>query len=136
MLSLTLLDFVRPERITKSTVAVPVEAGAVILAGPLPVREPESYAHKFSCNYPTVASWLKICEEDIERGRDNHEYSKLAPMFAANDCTRIDDIPRMTTQLIRELAAEAGIDATIGLVNRVYQYAVEDVEQVKKVGRL
>ena len=87
-------------------------------------------------DYPTIANWLQICEEDFERGRDKHEYTKLAPMFAANGCTRIDDIPRMSTDSIKSLTVEAGLDVTIGLVNRVHDYAVEDVARVKHDGKL
>ncbi|KLO04585.1 hypothetical protein SCHPADRAFT_947594 [Schizopora paradoxa] len=87
-------------------------------------------------DFPLISSWLRSCEDHLERGRDKHEYSNLAPLFAENGCTRIDDIARMTTSLIRELAAEAGIQASIGLVLRVHDYAVEDVTHIKKFGML
>ncbi len=87
-------------------------------------------------DFPLIADWLKKCEKHMERGRDDHEYSKLAPVFDANGCTRIDDITRMTTELIRELAAGQGVTVTIGLVNRVHQYALEDVMYVKKYGEM
>lgn len=87
-------------------------------------------------DYPTIVTWLKTCEEDIERGRDGHEYSKLSSVFAENECTRIDDIARMSADTIKSLATEAGIAVTIGLVNRAYQYAVEDVARVKSRSRV
>lgn len=72
----------------------------------------------------------------MERGRDHHEYSKLAPVFESNGCTRIDDLTRMSAEMIKQLAVEAGVDVTIGLVYRVHQYAADDVARVKRVGRL
>ena len=82
------------------------------------------------------AKWLATCEEDLEHGRDGHQYQTLAPMFAANDCTRIDDIIRMNPTQIRDLSKEMGISASIGLVNRIFQYAQDDVAQVKVSGKL
>ncbi len=87
-------------------------------------------------DFPLIVDWLKKCKKHIECGRDNHEYSKLVPMFNANGCTRIDDVPRMTTELIWELAAAAGVIVMIGLVNRVHQYVMEDVAHLKKYGQL
>jgi len=87
-------------------------------------------------DFPRISQWLTACEEDIERGRDGHQYKSLVPLFADNECTRIDDIARMTPGVIRELSKEMGINASIGLVNRVHQYAVEDVAQVRLHGKL
>ncbi len=134
-----LLDFVRPgrkiERASAGKEEMPTDD---VREPPLPVpmRALEVRAHGGAVDFPLIVDWLKKCEKHIERGRDNHEYSKLAPMFDANGCTRIDDVPRMTTELIRELAAAAGVIVTIGLVNRVHQYVMEDVAHLKKYGQL
>ncbi len=74
---------------------------------------------------------MKTCEDDLERGRDHHEYTKLGPVFIDNGCTRIDDVARMSPESIKVLASDAGVAVTIGLVNRVHDYAVEDVARVK-----
>lgn len=87
-------------------------------------------------DFPAIVHWLSACEDDFERGRDKHEYSRLAAVFAANGCTRIDDITRMSTDEIKSLAAEVGVIISVGLVNRVHQYATEDVARVKIAGRL
>ncbi len=87
-------------------------------------------------DFPAIEKWLKICEEDFERGRDKHEYTRLVPVFSENGCTRIDDISRMSTELIWDLSARAGVEVTIGLVNRVHQYASDDVQLVKREGKL
>lgn len=136
-----LLDFVRPSR--KARGASPVRKTS---EEDTPPRMPTEDVHErpqvvqrhatevrgqVGYHYALISKWLRECEEDIERGRDNHEYSALAPVFEANGCTRIDDIPRMTTELIRQLAADAGVTVTIGLVNRVHQYAEEDVMRAK-----
>ncbi len=57
-------------------------------------------------------------------------------MFAANGCTRIDDIARLSPDNIKLLAAEVGVIVNVGLVNRVHQYATDDVACVKVAGRL
>ena len=93
-------------------------------------------AYKGPLNYPAIAAWLKACEEDFERGRDKHDYTTLSPMFAANGCTRIDNITRMTTDTIKSLAEAQGITVTIGLVNRVHKYAIKDIARVKREGKL
>ena len=84
--------------------------------------------------YPTISSWLGECEGDLERGRDQHQYSKLAPVFADNGCTRIDDVARMTPELIMNLATDSGVIVTIGLVNRIHGYAVDDVARIRNGG--
>ncbi len=43
-------------------------------------------------DFPEVSSWLQQCQDNIERGRDKHEYTKLSPVFKEHECTRIDDI--------------------------------------------
>lgn len=95
---------------------------------PAPTRGP--------LDFPSVANWLAACEDDLERGRDKHPYKSLIPMFSHNECTRIDDIARMSPELIRSLSREFGLEASIGLANRVYQYAVDDVAKVKALGKL
>ncbi len=42
----------------------------------------------------------------------------------------------MKTELILELAAASGVTVTVGLVNQVHQYAMEDVMHLKKYGQL
>lgn len=86
-------------------------------------------------DYPAISDWLKTCENDLERGCDNHDYSALSPVFVTNGCTRIDDITRLTTEAIKAMADEQGISVTIGITNRVYAYAVEDVACVRVEGR-
>ncbi len=72
----------------------------------------------------------------MERGRDGHDYASMALVFALNGCTRIDDITRLTPAEIRDLARDRGVDVTVGLVNRVLQYATEDVARVKANGEI
>lgn len=137
-----LLDFVRPGRKVASAPpddTISAEEPLVVQKPrePTPIAKPaqttEVRAQRGAVDFPLIGDWLKGCERHMERGRDKHEYSLLAPMFKANGCTRIDDIPRMSTGLIRELAAAASLNVTIGLVNRVHQYAADDVEHFKQV---
>ncbi len=69
-------------------------------------------------------------------GRDKHEYTKLSPVFKEHECTRIDDITHMSVGEIRTLAAEMGVSVSLGLVNRVFQYASADVAMVKLKGKV
>ncbi len=122
-------------------VAAPPVAPVVAPVEPVEVRnapQPHVETTPKALNYPAISNWLKICEDDIfERAAgDRHEYSKLAAVFDVNGCTRIDDITRMSPDLIKLLAKEAGVDVTLGLVYRVFQYAAEDVTRVRKSGRL
>lgn len=142
-MSSKLLDYEKPGKKTR-VVSPSIQADLWRVGGeaqtstqmvPVPV-ETEIRSYKGPLDYPTISAWLKICEEDFERGRDKHEYSMLAPMFEANGCTRIDDVTRMSTGLMKSLAAEVGLSVTIGLINRVHQYATEDVARVKSAGRL
>lgn len=137
-----LLDYERPSRKSRphdaSVVpATPVEAGPPVVAAPVQqtVSSPAD-APKGPLDYPSISSWLKTCEDDFERGRDRHEYSKLAFVFSDNGCTRIDDITRMSPDLIKKLASEVGVDVSLGLVFRVFEYAAADVVRVRKAGKL
>lgn len=70
-------------------------------------------------------------------GINTHTQStKLTAMFDENGCTRIDDITRMSPDLIKTLATQAGVDVTLGLVHRVFEYAATDVTRVRKSGKL
>lgn len=139
-----LLDYLKPAKKTRfgtppmqvetRRVAGEMELGSQTLPAPTGIATDRVY--KGPLDYPAITDWLKACEADIERGRDKHGYSTLAPMFEANGCTRIDDITRMSTDLLSSLATNAGLSATIGLINRVHQYAKDDVEKVKTAGRL
>lgn len=73
-----------------------------------------------------------MCEDDPERGRDKHAYTKLAGMFKENGCSWIDDITLMTPMLIKMLATQAGVDVNLGLVLRVYDYAATDVIRIRR----
>lgn len=140
-MSSKLLDYERPARKFRAynaneqataPHAAPVELVEVPKAPPPYVES----APKGPLDYPAISNWLKMCEDDLERGRDKHAYMVLAPMFDANGCTRIDDITRMSPDLIKLLSAQAGFDVSLGLVHRVFQYAAEDVIRVRKAGKL
>jgi hypothetical protein len=109
-----------------------VPSAQVIQETETPLRVP----YRGPLDYPLIPVWLKMCEDDLERGRDKHEYTRLSPVFGANGCTRIDDIARMSAEKIQALADREGIDVTVGLVNRVVAYSVEDVARVKVEGKL
>lgn len=136
-MSSKLLDYLRPgrkvhnsaQRAEPPVTPEPVE----VTKAPTVVVEATS---KGPTDYPAIWSWLKTCEDDFERGRDKHPYSRLVDVFDVNGCTRIDDITRMSPDLIKKLATEAGVDVTLGLVHRVFQYAAEDVIRVRKAGKL
>ncbi len=132
-----LLDYVRPGRKVHNSAQ-----GAEPPAPPEPVEVTKASTavvettFKGPADYPPIWSWLKMCEDDFERGRDKHPYSRLVDAFDANGCTRIDDITRMSPDLIKKLATEAGVEVTLGLVYRVFQYAAEDVVRIRKAGKL
>ncbi len=143
------LDYIRPPRKNSGTVeersdspaaADPSQrapsTNAPVQLAPMAQAIKVAETHRGPLDFPSITAWLMKCEEDFERGRDRHEYTKLSPMFAANGCTRIDDITRMLPEAIKSLAGEAGVNITVGLINRVHQYAVEDVARVKTEGRL
>ena len=142
-----MLDYERPARgiqrnppPTNSAANLPVDtnwthpsSSPALNTGP---EKLETHAFpKIPRDYPTVETWLRTCEDDIERGRDKHAYLSLLPVFSANGCTRLDDITRVSAEQLRALASAQGIDATIGLTNRIHAYAVEDVARLKAAGR-
>lgn len=114
---------------------VEAEAEAPVRTNP-PPHAKQVPTFKGPLDYPTINNWLKNCEEDFERGRDKHEYTKLTPVFVQNGCTRIDDIARLSTDVIKALAQEQGLSISLGLVYRVYDYATADVLCIKTHGRL
>ncbi|KLO09579.1 hypothetical protein SCHPADRAFT_892976 [Schizopora paradoxa] len=139
-----LLDYVRPGRKPSKSLE-PVEEEELHP----PVKEPQESLQrkpvsqqtevrnfKMHLDFPLISSWLQKCEEHLERGRDKHKYTALAPVFEVNGCTRIDDILRMTTTMIKELAMEAGVEVTLCVILRVYDYAKEDVAKVARDGEL
>lgn len=141
-----ILDYERPARKARAyganeqAAAPPAIQPAIQPAEHVEVQKaPPPYVEstpKGPMDYPAITNWLKMCEDDFERGRDKHAYMVLAPMFEANGCTRIDDITRMSPDLIKLLSAQAGFDVTLGLVHRVFQYAAQDVIRVRKAGKL
>ena len=92
--------------------------------------------YKGPLDYLAIRTWLKVCEDDFECRQDKHEYTTLVLMFDANSCTRIDDITQMSADRIKMLAEAQGINMTIGLINCVYTYTIEDVAHVKDKGKL
>lgn len=131
-----LFDYIRAGKRFRSSSPAEVVTPPVPEPIAVEVPRPEPFVRRAPLDFPAVAAWLKSCEDDLERGRDYHKYTKLTELFAANECTRIDDIIRLTTDRIRMLAVESGLDVSYGLVNRVFQYAFDDVEKVKKFGKL
>lgn len=93
--------------------------------------QPAPHHTQKSLNFQAVKDWLPSLEADRQRGRDGHEYTKLLPVFMENEITRIDDIARMSPQTIKQLASEAGVTVSFGLISRVFHYAGDDVAQVK-----
>ena len=138
-----LLDFERPPRVSRR-IPSGVETGLPANVERMPVGSSSvpgiaegsrsNVYHKSLLDYPTVETWLRGCEDDIERGRDKHAYLSLLPVFSSNGCTRLDDITRFPADQLRTLAGDQGIDASIGLVNRIHAYAVEDVARLKVMG--
>ncbi len=87
-------------------------------------------------DYPTITRWLTHCEYDFERGRDKHPYTSLSEMFQDNGCTRIDDVARLNPDAIRTMADAKGIVTSVGLINRICAYALEDVATVQRDGKI
>lgn len=150
-MSSKVLDYRRPCRAQKASqkespfadMGLLVDANEMevsALTRPMQVRVAQApqtqLLYKGPLNYPAITDWLKACDDDFERGRDKHEYTALSLVFATNGCTRIDDIARMSPETIKGLAEAQGITVTVGLVNRVHAYAVEDVARVKREGKL
>lgn len=145
-MSSELLDYVRPGR--KNLVAeqalAETEAAVLVPLPPEPAHsiEPPISMHRETqvfqgpLDFPKIDDWLKGCEDNLERGRDGHEYTSLSMVFALNGCTRIDDIARMSPADIKALAVERDLAVTVGLVNRVHHYATADVARVKVAGKL
>ena len=83
-------------------------------------------------NFPLASNWLRSFSEDLERGRDGFDYDSLIPLFESNGIVRLDDVGDLQRQGIEDLAREANIKLSIGLVNRVVRYASEDIEQINR----
>lgn len=145
-MSSRVLDYEWPDKETRRLQAhrqpgLPITTSLVPLALPVPqmVSSGETGAqalYKGPLDYPGIEVWLQACENDFERGHDKHTYLLLLPVFVTNGCTRIDDITRLSAERLKTLADGQGIEVTIGLVNRVHAYAVEDVARIKSAGRL
>lgn len=96
-MSSKLLDFVRPGRRNLAAAhAAALAATETAAQIPLPlehVKEPPAPMHRETqgfqgpLDFPKIADWLKGCEDNLERGRDGHEYSSLSLVFALNGCT-------------------------------------------------
>ncbi len=143
-MSSKLLDFVRPgrknratleaESLTEAAAQVPLPEEAAPQAVP---AAPMPGGFKSSHDYPTIGDWLDRCARHMERGAVTDTTTHLWPLvFALNGCTRIDDITQLTPTEIRDLARDRDVDVTVGLVNRVLQYATEDVARVKANGEI
>ncbi len=87
-------------------------------------------------DYPTISQWLLHCANDLERGRDHHPYTSLTEVFQDNGCTRIDDVARLDSDTVKTMAEAKGIITSVGLINRICAYAVEDVATVQHDGRI
>ena len=79
-----------------------------------------------------ASNWLRSFSEDLERGRDGFDYDSLIPLFESNGIVRLDDVGDLQRQGIEDLAREANVKLSIGLVNRVVRYASEDIEQINR----
>ncbi|EJD07047.1 uncharacterized protein FOMMEDRAFT_26164 [Fomitiporia mediterranea MF3/22] len=118
-----------------SSISTLSEAGDSI--SETPKDNPPNPTHSGPLNYPTVDVWRRYCQQHIERGRDAvHTYTSLIFVLQKNDCTRLDDVARLTTEELCSLAMECEVEASIGLVKRVVAYAHEDVAKVKNDGYL
>ena len=83
-------------------------------------------------NFPLASNWLWSFSEDLERGRDGFDYDSLIPLFESNSIVRLDDVGDLQRQGIEDLAREANVKLSIGLVNRVVRYASEDIKQINR----
>ena len=127
-----ILDYERPGKDSRRSGAYPQsdppprQPDVAIIPPLAPAHRQEDEAAyllpKRALDYPAITDWLKSCEDDLERGRDNHDYTALSSVFATNGCTRIDDITRLTGEAIKALADEQGVKVTIGIANRVHAY--------------
>ncbi|KLO04997.1 hypothetical protein SCHPADRAFT_896620 [Schizopora paradoxa] len=149
-LSSKLLDYFRPGKDSRqknrpddrelesaSNVAAPAPvAPAPVAVAPVAVAVAPPAVKSGPFNFPTIKTWLLFCEEHLERGRDKHDYAALLPVFTVNGCTRVDDVARLSCELLMSLAAKEGLELTIGLANRVVDYAVHDVARLKKGKKL
>ena len=79
-----------------------------------------------------ASNWLRSFSEDLERGRDRFDYDSLIPLFESNGIVRLDDVGDLQRQGIEDLAREANVKLSIGLVNRIVRYASEDIEQINR----
>ena len=52
-------------------------------------------------------------------------------MFEHNDIKRLDDVNVLGYLSLSEIAKDANIDASIGLLNRIIRYAQEDTSHIK-----
>ncbi len=86
-------------------------------------------------DFPSIKSWLIYCGEHLECGRDKHDYNAMLQLFDENGCTQIDDIVRLTPELIVSLGEKQGTKVTIGLALCLHEYAISDVARVKANGR-
>jgi len=135
----TLLDYRREKNTEKKTSKVcspPASHAPSKTSTPVVSTPPLVSANKGPLDFLSISNWLTACEDDLERGRDKHPYKSLAALFAENECTRIDDIVRLSLETIRSLAKDMGLKASFGLVNRIYHYAIKDVAHVKSTRKL
>lgn len=80
-MSSRLLDYERSSRKPRAyaggeRAADPPDAAIELVEAP---KAPPPYVEttpKGPLDYPAISNWLKTCEDDFERGRDKHAYTK------------------------------------------------------------
>ena len=92
---------------------------------------PAASSEALNASFP-VLCLLWNSASDATMARSAFALGAARPL--AVSCTCIDDIARMDPSMILLCAEKAGLDVTIGLVNRIFHYATEDVARIKRLG--
>jgi hypothetical protein len=77
--------------------------------------------------YPDVQAWLKYCDRDYIRGRDNENYEKYAQALIDKRILRLDDVLGLSHE---ELEAFC-VGMQTGTARRILRFADEDVKVLR-----
>lgn len=98
---------------------------------------PSSSMERPPRKYPLVELWLKSCQDDVERGYDNHPYTSLIQVFNEGGYPRVDPVlANLTTPELMALGDKISVSISHGLASRVLHYAKVDVDKIAKKGHI
>ena len=100
------------------------------------LMKPASSSRLAFRSYSLVDVWLKTCEDDTDRGRDQRNYTMFSDVLKKNGYLRVDSVlKQLSVRDLLDMTAQEGVQVTHGLASSVLLYAREDVDRIAKRGK-